>query len=317
MPVLARVSVRSVERLSPSFARIELVGDDLADFGTDGPTLDQRIKLMFPASPGVLPELSHDWYTDWLALPEEERPRMRTYTIRSIEESAPSTSSGHRIEKRLYVDFVLHPGAHGPGSDWAGVAKPGDEILVAGPKIGEEYGGTEWIPGDASRLLLVGDETAVPAVVSILESLPADATGSAFLEVPVAGDVQEVSAPAGMDVTWLPREGAPVGGPAVAAVGGLLGFEVKPDDVTSVEVVDPDLWETPVYSSSGETFAAEDGSANGAAGGGDDEDGRYAWIAGESRMVTALRRHLVNELEMPRKQVAFMGYWREGVSMKG
>lgn len=304
MPILARVSVRSVERLSPSFARIELAGDDLADFGNDGPTLDQRIKLLFPATPGVLPELTaEDWYTEWLALPEDERPRMRTYTIRSIE--------GEGIEKRLYVDFVLHPGAHGPGSDWAGAAEPGDEILVAGPKLGEPYGGIEWLPGDATRLLLVGDETAVPAIVSILESLPADATGSAFLEVPVADDVQEVSAPEGLQVSWLPREGAPVGGPSLAAVGGLLGFEATPEDVTSVEVEDPDLWETPDYSSSGEEVA---GPANGAGNG---EDGRYAWIAGESRMVTALRRHLVNELEMPRKQVAFMGYWREGVSMKG
>ena len=308
MPILARVSVRSVERLSPSFARIELVGDDLADFGNDGPSLDQRIKLFFPAAPGVLPELSaEDWYAEWLALPDDERPRMRTYTIRSIE--------GEGIEKRLYVDFVLHPGAHGPGSDWAGAAEPGDEIMVAGPKLGEPYGGIEWLPGDATRLLLVGDETAVPAIVSILESLPADATGSAFLEVPVAGDVQEVAAPEGLKVTWLPREGAPVGGPALAAVGGLLGFEATPEDVTSVEVEDPDLWETPIYSSSGEEVAvAESGSASGSENG---EDGRYAWIAGESRMVTALRRHLVNELEMPRKQVAFMGYWREGVSMKG
>ncbi|SDK30500.1 NADPH-dependent ferric siderophore reductase, contains FAD-binding and SIP domains [Nocardioides sp. YR527] len=308
MPILARVSVRSVERLSPSFARIELAGDDLADFGNDGPSLDQRIKLLFPAVPGVLPELSgENWYAEWLALPEDERPRMRTYTIRSVE--------GEGIEKRLYVDFVLHPGAHGPGSDWAGAAEPGDEILVAGPKLGEPYGGIEWLPGDATRLLLVGDETAVPAIVSILESLPADATGSAFLEVPAADDVQDVVAPEGLEVSWLPREGAPVGGPALAAVGGLLGFEATPEDVTSVEVEDPDLWETPDYSSSGEEVSAPaNGSTNGSTTG---EDGRYAWIAGESRMVTALRRHLVNELEMPRKQVAFMGYWREGVSMKG
>jgi NADPH-dependent ferric siderophore reductase len=308
MPILARVSVRSVERLSPSFARIELVGDDLADFGTDGPTLDQRIKLLFPAASGVLPEFSaDDWYTEWLGLPDEERPRMRTYTIRSI--------AGEGIEKRLYVDFVLHPGAHGPGSDWAVAAGPGDEIMVVGPKLGEEYGGIEWLPGDATRLLLVGDETAVPALVSIIESLPADATGSAFLEVPVAGDVQDVSAPEGLKVSWLPRDGAPVGGPALAAVGGLLGFDATPEDVTSVEVEDPDLWETPIYSSSGEEVAAlENGPAKAAD---DGEDRRYAWIAGESRMVTALRRHLVNELEMPRKQVAFMGYWREGVSMKG
>lgn len=305
MPILARVSVRSVERLSPSFARIELVGDDLADLGTDGPSYDQRIKLLFPGRSGSLPDLSPgDWYAEWLDLPEDERPRMRTYTIRSLV--------GEGIEKRLYVDFVLHPGAHGPGSDWAGAAQPGDEILVVGPKLGEVYGGIEWLPGDASRLLLVGDETAVPAIISILESLPGDASGSAFLEVPVAGDVQEISAPEGVTVTWLPREGEAVGGPSLAAVGGLLGFEAKPDELTTVLVVDPNLWETPVFSSSGEAVTATvDAPVNAAA------DGRYAWIAGESRMVTALRRHLVNELHMPRKQVAFMGYWREGVSMKG
>ncbi|TQL66774.1 NADPH-dependent ferric siderophore reductase [Nocardioides albertanoniae] len=312
MPILARVSVRSVERLSPSFARIELAGADLADLGNDGPSFDQRIKLIFPATPGVLPDLAPgDWYSEWLAIPDDERPRMRTYTIRSLE--------GEGIEKRLYVDFVLHPGAHGPGSDWAGSARPGDEILVVGPKLGEAYGGIEWLPGDASRLLLVGDETAVPAIVSILESLPADATGTAFLEVPVAADVQEVSAPEGVNVTWLPREGEPVGAPSLAAVGGLLGFEAKPDELATVLVVDPNLWETPVYSSSGETVTAachgtDDGTDKSAS---EAVDGRYAWIAGESRMVTALRRHLVNELEMPRKQVAFMGYWREGVSMKG
>ena len=44
--------------------------------------------------------------------------------------------------------------------------------------------------------------------------------------------------------------------------------------------------------------------------------GTYAWIAGESRVVTGLRRHLVKELGFDRRQVAFMGYWRRGVAMR-
>ena len=44
--------------------------------------------------------------------------------------------------------------------------------------------------------------------------------------------------------------------------------------------------------------------------------GTYAWIAGESTVVTGLRRHLVNELGFDRRQVAFMGYWRRGVAMR-
>ena len=43
---------------------------------------------------------------------------------------------------------------------------------------------------------------------------------------------------------------------------------------------------------------------------------RYYWIAGESSVVTRLRRHLVRDLGVSRHQVAFMGYWREGVAMR-
>ncbi len=74
--------------------------------------------------------------------------------------------------------------------------------------------------------------------------------------------------------------------------------------------VDPDLWETPAYSSSGEAVDSPVASV------GHDRDGLYAWIAGESKVVTGLRRLLVNELGVDRRQVAFMGYWRRGVAMR-
>ncbi|MEP9382210.1 siderophore-interacting protein [Nocardioides sp. KR10-350] len=295
MPLLARVAVRSVERLSPSYVRVELGGDELAEFGTDGPTYDQRIKLVFPG-PAGLPVLGQDtWWQEFCALPEEGRGHVRTYTIREVRGSVEAPT--------IVVDFVLHPGAHGPGSGWAETAAVGDELLTVVPRRGQLFGGIEWSPGDAERLLLVADETAVPAVCSILGSLPDDAAGTAFLEVPDAADVQKVCAPAGIDVQWLPRHGAPVGSLALGAVGGLLGFSA-PAEVPASGEVDPNLWETPTYSSSGEALDPGRG------------DGRYAWIAGESGMVTALRRHLVKEVGLPRQQVAFMGYWRHGVAMK-
>ncbi|MET9426732.1 MULTISPECIES: siderophore-interacting protein [unclassified Streptomyces] len=40
----------------------------------------------------------------------------------------------------------------------------------------------------------------------------------------------------------------------------------------------------------------------------------YAWIAGESGSVKALRRHLVNERHIDRRRVTFVGYWRKGMS---
>jgi NADPH-dependent ferric siderophore reductase len=155
---------------------------------------------------------------------------------------------------------------------------------------------------------MAADETAVPAVCAVLEQLPPAASGAVFMEVPETGDVVDVRRPDGVSVTWLPRNGAPLGERLHAAVVAHLGtpgaaVEVSPDEV------DPDLWETPSYSSSGEEIAASRTV-------GHELDGVYAWIAGESTVVTGLRRHLVRELGMDRSQVAFMGYWRRGVAMK-
>jgi NADPH-dependent ferric siderophore reductase len=157
-------------------------------------------------------------------------------------------------------------------------------------------------------LLLAADETAVPAVCSILEDLPASARGVAFLEVPESGDVLDQRHPEGMQVVWLPRDGAALGSRVYAAV--LSHFGSAPHSLEEPEEVDPDLWETPTYSSSGEEV--DDGAVTV----GHDLDGLYAWIAGESGVVTTLRRHLVKELGMDRRQVAFMGYWRRGVAMR-
>jgi NADPH-dependent ferric siderophore reductase len=292
--LLARLRVAAVSRPSPSFARIELAGPDLAEFGVDGPFYDQRIKLLFPG-PAGLPELREDsWWTDFAALPESTRGAIRTYTV--------ADTFGAGADARLLVDFVIHPGAHGPGSDWALAADAGDELLAVLPRKGAPYGGIEFAPGRAKRVLLVGDETALPAITQILRDFPPETEATVFVEVPLAGDIAPLPEVAGLKVSWLPRDGRPVGDLAVAAVAEHLGFSPQVDG--EIEI-DPDLWETPVHSSSGEEL---DSAV---------VDDRYAWIAGESSMVTRLRRHLVGELGLPRAQVAFMGYWRQGVAMRG
>lgn len=301
-PVLATVSVTAVERRSPSYARIELAGPDLADFGVDGPLYDQRIKLLFPGPSGTLPTLGADWWGDFMALPEDERGHVRTYTIREVR--------GTGADTRLVVDFVLHPDDHGPGSSWAGHAAEGDRILVLCPRRGEPFGGIEFVPGDAERVLLVGDETAVPAVAAILSHLPAEARGAAFLEVPHAADVQDLIGPAGVTLTWLPREGVALGKLLHAAVLEHVGADVPPPVVADDEV-DPDLWETPGWSSSGEEVAPAPAVPDCGP-----LAGLYAWIAGEAKVVTGLRKVLVSELGMDRRQVSFMGYWRRGVAMR-
>jgi NADPH-dependent ferric siderophore reductase len=141
----------------------------------------------------------------------------------------------------------------------------------------------------------------------ILEQVPPTARGTAFVEVPHADDVQDLDHPVGVEVVWLPRDGAGHGVLLHEAVAAHLGTRAAFDQVVEEEV-DPDLWETPTYSSSGEETAGR------APRSGPHAD-LYAWIAGESRVVTGLRRHLVRDLGIDRHQVAFMGYWRRGVSM--
>lgn len=316
--LLSEVEVLRVERVSPSFVRIEIGGSALAEFGIDGPLLDQRMKVVFPNRAGNLPSfagMDDSWWATWLEIPEDERGSMRTYTIRDVV--------GEGEDTRLVVDIVVHEDDHtghdpldGAGNRWALQAKDGDRLVILAPRRGHQFGGIEWSPGTASRLLLVGDETAVPAIRGILRDLPADAVGAAFLEVPMEADVQaDVVAPVGVEVTWLPRDGGSRGTQLHAAVLAHLTGAVPPahalPSVDDTEV-DPSLWETPVYSSAGEevlpsTTVPTEGSPYA---------GLYAWIAGESKVVTGLRRKLVNDLGLDRGQVAFMGYWREGVAMR-
>jgi NADPH-dependent ferric siderophore reductase len=303
--ILAEVEAVRVVRLSPSYVRVELGGSVLADFGVDGPLYDQRIKLVFPAEGGRLPSVAgadESWFAGWSDRPVEERGHMRTYTVRDVLGSGGDT--------RLVVDFVLHEeeSRAGPGSSWAATARAGDRLVLLAPRRGEAWGGIEFDPGTAASLLLAGDETAVPAMSAILGLLPPDARGAAFLEVPVADDVQALAQPPGVEVVWLPRDGAELGSLLQAAVLQHLGAGTV--EAVAEEEVDPDVWETPTYSSSGEVVDEPVAVV------GHDLDGVYAWIAGEAKVVTTLRRALVAELGMDRRQVAFMGYWRRGVAMR-
>jgi NADPH-dependent ferric siderophore reductase len=261
------VQVSRLRRLSPSFLRVTFTGAELDAFTSNG--LDQRIKVLLPLpGRGLLDRPSEaDWYGEWRALPPERQLPMRTYTVRALRPEAGEVD----------VDFVLH-GATGPASAWAERAAVGDEVVLIGPnaRFSGPTGGFEWRPpADACCLLVAGDETAVPAVCAIVESLPAGCDARVVLEVPTRDDALDLAAPAGVAVTWLPRRPAD-GSPA--ARGALLTAAV----VAAVET----LPRPP--------------------------SGLYAWLAGEAGVVTSLRRHLVQERGVDRRAVAFMGYWREG-----
>lgn len=287
--------VVSVQRLSPSFLRFTLAAEDLRHFYTGG--LDQRIKLFLPREDGGFPDLGFwqepqpsimQWYNDWRALDDDERNPIRTYTVRAIRPQ----------EQQIDVDFVIH-GTEGPASAWALNAGVGDELIVIGPDGRQgPGGGIEWKPGTARDVLLAGDETAVPAICAILESLSEEFTGDAYLEVPVAEDALEVETASSVRVHWLSRDGLPLGEkltPAVrewgrhraalVAEGGAAGSE----ELAELDEEAP-LWEV----SEAEGFRD------------------YAWLAGEAGIIIPLRRHLVKEIGLSRHQVSFMGYWKKG-----
>lgn len=331
MTLAFEVTVSSVEELSPNFRRITFGGYCLRDFGVNGDTLDLRIKLMIPslAKDGTelpLPAFEMTqagWYREWLAMDPAVRGSMRTYTVRR--------SRLDSVYPEIDVDFVMHfdaDGHGGPAANWAQNAKPGDAITIIGPNnraaqcyTAEIYGGIEWRPGMAQRVLLAGDETAVPAISAILESLPPYMTGHAFLEVPQAGDFLDLKTDANVEITWLAR-GAAIGRSrphgellqqavrAAVPVPGWVGIKEsdggagpEPEDVN----VDVDiLWETPARMETAEIEATKNPDMPAGA------MPFYAWIAGEAAVIKDMRRYLVRDVGIDRKQVAFMGYWRQG-----
>ncbi|TBN56833.1 siderophore-interacting protein [Glaciihabitans arcticus] len=297
-----RATVRRIEELSPAFRRVTFTGDDLEGFGTDA--LDQRVKIIFPL-PGVgLSEVGADdeqlrlqgsWYELWRALPEEARNPFRTYTVRRVDPAA----------REVDVDFYVHTGAsgrpEGPASEWLWAASAGDEVILVGPDARSIHShvGIDWRPGDATRVLLAGDETAAPAICAILESLPAHVTAHAFIEVPSARDAQPLVSAADTRVSWLARD---AGGPDLESTVRewtrehpeyfAAALTSKPQLIAEIDVDTETLWDSP-----------------------EDSPGEfYAWLAGESAVIKTLRRHLVTETGIDRGRVAFMGYWRLGKS---
>lgn len=302
-----------IRELSPHLVRVTFVSadpgeDTLANFADAG--ADTRVKLLLPPEVGGLDRIvpGFDWYQQWRGLSDERRPAMRTYTVRSVR---PATADrGVEVD----VDLVLH-GVGGPASAWAtallaaerGTGHEVDrDVLLCGPNAahGGPYGGREWrAPSPARDLLLVGDETALPAIAAILAELPADATGTALIEIPSAVDELELRTPARFSVRWLARDEVPEVGQGALMLRAALGWAPAAAGAAGVQLdddesVDDLLWEVP------------EPADHGVAG----QPGIRAWVAGEAGAVREIRRHLVGACTLSRREVAFMGYWRIGTS---
>lgn len=173
--------------------RVTVGGDALEGFSIPGPAC--HVKIYLPAAGEDDPALP-TWGPAGPQLPESaSRPIIRTYTPRRFDAEA----------RTLDLELVLH-GA-GPAAAWAAAALPGARLAIAGP-------GRPFIlsPG-SSPLIVGGDESALPAIASIIEALPPDDSAHVFVELAHSTARQALPPHPGVDVTWLDRNPA---GPSVA-----------------------------------------------------------------------------------------------------
>ncbi|MDG4825413.1 siderophore-interacting protein [Asanoa sp. WMMD1127] len=213
-PHVLMVEVVGTKQVSPHLVRVTLGGAGLDLFTPLG--FDQWMRLFLPRTGQEtlrLPTRSSGlWYAQYLATPRAKRPHVRCYTVRAFRGDL----------RELDVDFVVHAeadGTSGPAATFATTAAPGDRIGLLDQGVGyHPRHAHDWT-------LLVADETGLPAVAGICESLPADARGLAIVEIPSDADRQRFRVPDGLRVEWVARDGA-TGTPGELALAALRAAEL-------------------------------------------------------------------------------------------
>ncbi|MRG61239.1 siderophore-interacting protein [Agromyces sp. CFH 90414] len=247
---LVTAEVVDARRISPHFVRLTIEGEELAGWRHLG--FDQWFRLAVPTSDhtrfdNLADTFNTAAYLKYLTLPRATRPVIRSYTVREFRPEL----------RQMDIDFVVH-GDEGVAGPWAGRLPVGDRLAIIDQGCGFKQ-------ADADRTVLVGDESALPAVLGILRDLPRTTRGDALIEISDLDDRQDVDAPEGMELHWVLR--APGQAPAEAALARLRDL--------------------PEFG----------GTVN-------------AFAAGESKLATGARRHLVHDRGVPKASVVFCGYWR-------
>lgn len=177
-----RLQVLRVTDLTPRMRRITLGGDELQGFTSLGS--DDHIKLLFAENA----EQQQAIDARNLGRDGGARPTMREYTPRRID----------LVANELDIDFVLH--GDGPASTWAAQAAPGQVLNIAGPRA------SMVVPDIFDSYLLVGDETAIPAIGRRLEELPAGRQVLAVIQIEDEQERQPLPSAAQVEVIWVKRD---------------------------------------------------------------------------------------------------------------
>ena len=200
---MRQVTVQSIQSITPRMRRIVFSGQALAGFPTPRP--GAHIKLLFEADSNGAPDF------------QKKRSQMRTYTPRAFD---PETH-------QLTVEFSLH--GNGIASSWAAQAQVGDSLTLAGPGGGME------IPTGIKTMVMLVDESAIPAAGTVLEALPTDCVPIVICEVEDAHEVRSLSSSSEVAPTWLFRQ-------AQAASPGIALENYLPNVLSRLQDIDDVFW---------------------------------------------------------------------------
>ncbi|WP_231730244.1 siderophore-interacting protein [Novosphingobium sp. Fuku2-ISO-50] len=176
------LTVATIEALGTRMRRIGFTSPELHDFVSASP--DDHIKLFFEDAGG--------------------QSVMRDFTPRRFDTGAGT----------LTIDFALHD--TGPATQWAAAAQVGDRLAIGGPR------GSTVVPDDFDWYLLIGDESALPAIGRRVEELRAGAPVITLGLVNGAADEQVFATRAAWSGHWVHRNGAEDAADGAAALLGAL-----------------------------------------------------------------------------------------------
>jgi len=182
---LRRARVARVTPITPYLVRVTLAGDELRGFVSA--SFDDHMKVFFPvggAAEPVMPTLGPDGPD----VPGAARPTMRDFTPRRFDADA----------LELDVEFALHDA--GPATTWAAQAAVGQQLGIGGPR------GSMIIPLGFDWHLLIGDDTALPAIARRLEELPSGTRAIVIAEVANPDAHVELESRADTQIIWAHRE---------------------------------------------------------------------------------------------------------------
>ena len=182
------LTVKGVGEVTPRMRRVSLTSHDLGEFDAKA---GQDMVLMLPDGAGGLGR--------------------RHYSVRRFDKAG----------KTVDIDVVLH-GDSTPGTRWALDSRAGDEILAFGPR------GRNVIHEGADWRLFVSDETGLPPIFAMLETLPAGAKAFAIIEVADDADRQPLQTAADVKVQWVSRGGAHAAASSPALIQALADFAFPP-----------------------------------------------------------------------------------------